>query len=71
MCQATVYMDENKIAEDVIWVEPTESGVAIRTLFGESRLVEGTLRGIDLLKHHVLLTHKSVQADPSAHQASR
>ena len=59
MCQATVYLDGNKIAEDVIWLEPTENGVSIRTLFGESRLVEGVLQGIDLLKHRVLLTHQA------------
>jgi len=69
VCQATVYLDENKIAEDVIWLEPTENGVAIRTLFGESRLVEGTLRGIDLLKHRVLLSRKSDQADTCADRA--
>jgi len=63
-------LDDDKIAEDVIWLEPTEGGVAIRTLFGESRLVEGTLRGVDLLKHRVLLTRKSVRADSSAYPAS-
>ena len=70
MCQATVYMDDIKIAEDVIWLEPTEGGVAIRTLFGESRLVEGTLRGVDLLKHRVLLTHKPVHTDSCAYRTS-
>jgi predicted RNA-binding protein len=57
MCQATVYLDEEKIMEDVIWLEPTGDGVLLRTFFEEPRLVvKGTIKGIDLLKHRVLLT---------------
>lgn len=55
MCQATVYLDEQKIMEDVVWLEPTADGVLLRTFFGEPQKVEGTLLGIDLLKHRVLL----------------
>ena len=55
MCQATVYLDEKKIMEDVIWLEPTEDGILLRTFFEEPREVKGTLKGIDLLKHRVLL----------------
>jgi predicted RNA-binding protein len=56
MCQATAYLDEEKIMEDVIWLEPTADGFLMRTFFGEPVEVEGTLKGIDLLKHRVLLT---------------
>jgi len=56
MCQATVYLDEEKILEDVIWVEPTEEGVLLRTFFEEPKVVQGVIKGIDLLKHRVLLT---------------
>lgn len=56
MCQATVYLDEEKIMEDVIWLEPTEDGVLLRTFFEEPKIVKGTLKGINLLKHRVLLT---------------
>ncbi len=56
MCQATVYLDEEKIMEDVIWLEPTEDGVLVRSLFGEPKKVRGAIKGIDLLKHRVLLT---------------
>ena len=55
MCQATVYLDEQKIMEDVVWLEPTDEGVLMRTFFGEPQEVKGTLLGIDLLKHRVLL----------------
>lgn len=61
MCQATVYLDEQKIMEDVIWLEPTADGFLVRTFFDEPQEVKGMLKGIDLLKHRVLLT----SADPS------
>jgi predicted RNA-binding protein len=56
MCQATVYLDEQKIMEDVIWMEPTADGFLLRTFFGEPREIKGAIVGIDLLKHRVLLT---------------
>ena len=61
MCQATVYLDSEKVMEDVIWVEPTPGGVRLRSLFQESAevQVQGQLQGIDLLKHRVLLTSKT------------
>lgn len=56
MCQATAYLDKDKIMEDVIWLEPTADGFLMRTFFGEPMEVKGKLKGIDLLKHRVLLT---------------
>ena len=55
MCQATVYLNDQQVAEDVIWLEPTEEGVELRTLFEEPRVIPGVIVGIDFLKHRVLL----------------
>ena len=55
MCQATVYVDDKEVMKDVIWLEPTADGFLLRTFFGEPMRVKGTLTGIDLLKHRVLL----------------
>lgn len=55
MCQATVYLNEEKIMEDVIWVEPTKDGILLRTFFQDPQVVKGVIKGIDLLKHRVLL----------------
>lgn len=55
MCQANVYLDGKEIMRDVIWLEPTENGFLMRTFFEEPKEVVGTLQGIDLLKHRVLL----------------
>jgi predicted RNA-binding protein len=55
MCQATVFLDGDKILEDVIEVRPTEQGVELSTLFEEPRMVKAAIRDIDLLKHTVHL----------------
>ena len=55
MCQATVYLDEEKVMEDVIWVEPVAEGILIRTFFEDPIVVKGVIQGIDLLKHRILL----------------
>ena len=35
MCQATVYLDDERVMQDVIWLEPTKDGFSMRTFFGE------------------------------------
>ena len=55
MCQATVYLKDEKIMQDVIGVEVTEEGVRLTTFFEDPKLVRGRIRYIDLLKHRVLL----------------
>lgn len=55
MCQATVFLDGDKILEDVIQVRPTEDGVELSTLFEEPSTVKAAIRDIDLLKHTVHL----------------
>ena len=64
MCQANVYLDGVKIMEDVIWLEPTEQGFLLRTFFEAPMEVKGTLQGIDLLKHRVLLTSPTQDRPP-------
>lgn len=56
MCQAKAYLDERPIMEEVIWLEPTQEGFRLHTLFGETREVKATLQGVDLLKHRIMLT---------------
>jgi predicted RNA-binding protein len=63
MCQATVYLDDEQVMQDVIWLEPAEEGFRLRTFFGEPLTVKGTLKGIDLLKHRVLLTSEALEPE--------
>lgn len=55
MCQATVYLGEEIVAEDVVWLQPVEGGVQVKTFFDEPHMVRGVIKGIDFLKHRVLL----------------
>jgi predicted RNA-binding protein len=55
MCQATVYLGEQEIAQEVIGLELAEDGVRLAALFEEPKFVPGRIRRIDFLKHRVLL----------------
>jgi predicted RNA-binding protein len=39
MCQATVYLKDQEIARDVIWLELAENGVRLAGFFEEPQLV--------------------------------
>jgi len=52
-------LNDERVMQDVIWLEPTEDGFTMRTFFGEPLTVKGKLKGIDLLKHRVLLTSEA------------
>ena len=55
MCQATIYLGEREIAQEVTGIEPAEGGVRLISLFEQSKVVPGRIRYIDFLKHRVLL----------------
>lgn len=61
MCQATVYLGEKKVAQDVTRLKRVQGGVRLETFFEEPWLVQGTLDEIDFLKHRVFL--KPVEGD--------
>lgn len=55
MCQVAVFLDQEKIMEDVIWVELVQDGILAKTFFDEPVHVQGILKGIDLIKNRVLV----------------
>jgi predicted RNA-binding protein len=55
MCQVTVYLDKEKIMEDVMLVEPTPEGVHLIKLFEEPKFVPAVIRQIDLMKNELIL----------------
>ncbi len=55
MCQATVYLGEEEVAQEVIRLQPVKDGLQLETFFEEPRVVRGIIREIDFLKHRVLL----------------
>ena len=55
MCQAKVYLGNQEVARDVVWLEPIAEGVRFETFFGGLHLVKGHLQRIDFLTHRVSL----------------
>jgi predicted RNA-binding protein len=55
MCQATVFLGDEKIAQEVIRLDQVEEGVQIARFFEEPQLVTGRIQTIDFLKNRVIL----------------
>ena len=55
MCQATVYLNDEKLMEDVTRIQLTPKGIRLSTFFESPKTVRATLREVDLLKHRVWL----------------
>ncbi|MEA3336645.1 MAG: CooT family nickel-binding protein [Chloroflexota bacterium] len=55
MCQATVYLNEEEIMQDVLKVQLVPEGVRLSRLFEAPQVVQATIREIDLIKHRVML----------------
>ena len=67
MCEARVYLgngsEEKEIMQDVVQVEPDGDTWVCVSILGERKLVRGTLRKVDFLKHTV---HLSLLSEPAA-----
>jgi predicted RNA-binding protein len=68
MCQATVYLNDKVIMEDVSMVEPVPEGVRLTALFEPVQVVPATIRRIDLIKHRVIL--ETLEEDKESHERS-
>ncbi len=55
MCQATVYLNDEMLMQDVINIQPTPEGLSLATFFEAPKIVRATIREIDLLRHRVWL----------------
>jgi predicted RNA-binding protein len=55
MCQATVYLDDIVVMQDVMIVEPVPEGVRLIALFEPVKVLPAAIRQIDLIKHRVIL----------------
>ncbi len=63
MCQATVYLGEEKVAQEIIRLQPVKDGVQLESLFEEPWVAQGSIKEIDFLKHRVLLEQVKVDED--------
>jgi predicted RNA-binding protein len=64
MCQVAVYLDEEKIMESVLLVEPVPEGVRLVKLFEPPLVVPAVIRQVDLMKNKLFLT--SIGQQPAA-----
>jgi predicted RNA-binding protein len=55
MCQIAVYLDDEKIMDSVMLVEPTPEGIRLVKLFEPPRVVPAAIRRIDLMKNKLVL----------------
>jgi predicted RNA-binding protein len=69
MCQATIYLDGEKIMEDVTLVEILPEGVRLTVFFEPPRIVPAVVRQIDLLKHRVIL--ETIQKEGKSYERNR
>ena len=64
MCLATVYLQSGgqreEVMRDVAWVEPTQSGLRLVGLLGDSKLLHAELVSVDLLHSSIVLQSLSV-----------
>lgn len=68
MCQATVYLDDEVIMQDVLMVEPVPEGIRLTALFEPVQVVPAVIRRIDLIKHRMIL--KSLEESKESHDRS-
>ena len=65
MCLATVYIEENgqqeKVMQDVAWIEPANGGLELITLLGERQSFQAQIERIDLMNSLIVL--KRIAAD--------
>jgi len=55
MCQIAVYLDDEKIMESVMLVEPIPEGVRLTTMFETPQVTPATIQQIDLMKNRIFL----------------
>ncbi len=55
MCQIAVYLDDEKIMDDVMLVEPVPGEIRLLKLFEAERVIPATIRQLDLMRNRVFL----------------
>lgn len=55
MCQIAVYLDDGKIMDSVMLVEPVSEGVRLVKMFEAPRTVPAVIRQVDLMKNKLIL----------------
>jgi len=66
MCLATVFIEDDgqreRVMQDVAWIKPTDNGLQLTTLLGESRLFQAQIESIDLMDSLIVLKRMTVDS---------
>lgn len=57
MCMVDVYLEEEKIMENVMVVEPTPEGIRLVAMFEPIQIIPAAIRQIDLMENKIHLVH--------------
>jgi len=63
MCQVAVYLDDEKIMDSVMLVEPVPEGVRLVKMFEPPRIVAAAIRQVDLIKNKLYLESLAQEAE--------
>jgi len=55
MCQIAVFLDDEKIMDDVMLVDVLPDGVQLIKMFEPPRVIPASIRQIDLMKNKLIL----------------
>ncbi len=69
MCQVAVYLDDEKIMDNVMLVESLPEGIRLVKMFEPPRVVPAVIRQIDLMKNKLIL--ETVEKDEENHEGHR
>ena len=69
MCQVAVYLDDEKIMDNVMLVEPLPEGIRLVKMFEPPRVVRAAIRQIDLMKNKLIL--ETIKQDEENHEGHR
>ena len=66
MCQVAVYLDDEKIMDNVMLVEMLPEGIRLVKMFEPPRVVPAAIRQIDLMKNKLIL--ETIAQDEENHE---
>ena len=69
MCQVAVYLDDEKIMDNVMLVESLPEGIRLVKMFEPPRVVRAVIRQIDLMKNKLIL--ETIEQDEENHERDR
>jgi predicted RNA-binding protein len=68
MCQIAVYLDDEKIIDSVLLVEPVPEGIRLVEMFEPPQVVSAAIARVDLMQNKIFLN--TVAEDQKHHEGN-